>query len=147
MSTNALTRVTLTDDDGSGNTGTVLNNALFDSVQAAVDAAIGQSVQTKSGNYTALVSDDVIICTAALTLGLFAASGNAGKALEVINTSTSVVTIDPDGSETIGGSATYSLDGGRGVRIRCDGSNWQIAAMTGGGGFLPSNAVRIAMGL
>jgi hypothetical protein len=147
MSANALTRVNLTDDDGSGTTGTVLNDALFQSVQAAVDAAIGQVVQTKSANYTALVTDDVILGTSTWTLSLYAAAGNAGRTLDLVNTGTGIITVDPNAAETIGGAATYTLDGLRGIRIRCDGSNWAIVASTSGGTFLPSNATRIAMGL
>lgn len=126
MSQNAMTHVLLTDDDGSGTTGTVINDSLFDQVQDAIDAAIGQIVQTKSGNYTVVVTDDCVICTATLTLALYAAAGNSGKTLEVINAGTapSVVTIDPNASETIDGALTLILVAGQRARIRCNGSNW-----------------------
>lgn len=127
MSKNAITPVILTDDDGTGTTGTVINNSLFDQVQDAVDVALQQVVQTKSGGYTVLVTDDVVICTAALTLTLYAASGNSGRFLEVINTGIGVVVLDGNAAETIDGSATFSVQPGSRVKIRCNGSNWVTA--------------------
>jgi hypothetical protein len=125
MSKNAMDHVVLTDDDGSGTTGTILNNAVADQIQDEVDEALQQIVQTKSGNYTALVTDDVVICTAALTLDLYAVSGNSGRAIEVVNTHGSAdVTIDGNSGETVDGAATYTLKAGTRIRLRCDGSNW-----------------------
>lgn len=130
MSANAMTHVVLTDDDGSGLTGTILNNNLFDQVQDAVDTAIGQVVQTKSGNYTVVATDDAVICTAALTLTLYASSGLSGRALEVINSSfTATVTVDGNAAETIDGALTLSLPPGGRVRLRCNGSGW-ISSMS-----------------
>lgn len=124
MSRNALSHVVLTDDDGSGTTGTVLNNDLFDQIQDAVDTAIGQIVQTKSGTYTALVTDDVIIGTSTWTLTLYATSGNSGRMLEVVNNGSGLITIDGNASETIDGQTTMIVRPGGRVRIRTDGSNW-----------------------
>jgi hypothetical protein len=125
MSKNAIDHVILTDDDGSGTTGTIINNALFDQVQDEVDEAIQQVTQTKNGNYTVVSTDDCVICTAALTLTLYAASGNSGRSLDVANDSTGVVVLDGNSSETIDGATTYKIPSGGRVRIRCDGSNWK----------------------
>ena len=125
MSSQALVQITLTDDDGSGTTGTILNNALFGQVQDAVDNAIEQLLQTKSANYTVLVTDDVVKCTASLTLTLYTAVGNGGRAFEAANTASSgIVTLDPDGAQTIDGASTLSLGPGESVRIRSDNANW-----------------------
>jgi len=127
MSANALTRVSATDDDGSGTTGTVLNDAFFQSIQAAVDSAIGQVVQTKSTTYTALVTDDLIICTASMTVNLYAASGNAGRRITIKSTTTSSVTIDGNGAETIDGALTQVIDQQyMALTLQCDGSNWHL---------------------
>lgn len=128
MSKNAIDHVILTDDDGTGTTGTVLNNALADSIQDEVDDAIGQIVQSKSGNYTVLSTDDAVVCTAALTLTLYAASGFSGRPFSAINRSSGDVVLDGNASETIDGATTLTIGPGDAVRIRCDGSNWTIEA-------------------
>lgn len=131
MSKNAIDHVILTDDSGSGTDGTILNNSLFDQIQDAVDAAIGQVVQTKSGAYTVLVTDDVIKCTGSFTLTLYTAVGNDGRALEIVNRGTGTITVDANGSQTIDGSLTRLVGAGTSLRIRSDGANWIIAAGTG----------------
>lgn len=91
------------------------------------------SVTAKTTAYTATTSDDVInVSTAAAwTLTLYAASGNSGKMLRIIKTSsdTNELTIDPNASETINGAATikltYQYDE---VTLICDGTNWNIYA-------------------
>ena|SRR5688572_21941105 len=128
MSKNAIDHVLLTDDDGSGTTGTILNNSLFDQIQDAVDAAIGQVIQTKTGAYTVLVTDDVVKCSGTFTLTLYTAVGNDGRALEVVNVGTGVVTLDGNGSQTINSSTTYAVGPGTAVRIRSDGANWIISS-------------------
>lgn len=128
MSRNAITHVVLTDDDGSGTTGTILNNSLFDQLQDAVDDAIARVYAVKSGGYTVAVTDDVIRCTSALTLTLYTASGNSGRELGVINDSTGNVTLDGNGSQTIDGSTTFVIPPGARLRIVCDGSNWRTVS-------------------
>jgi hypothetical protein len=129
MSKNVMDHVVLTDDDGSGTTGTILNNALFDQVQDEVDEAIGQVVRTETGTYSVAVTDDTIICTATLTLNLYAASGNSGRRIRVANASnTAVVTIDGNSIETIDGVTTYRLLPWESVIIVCNGTEWNTEA-------------------
>lgn len=91
------------------------------------------SVSSRSTTYTATTSDDVLTVStsSAWTLTLYAASGNSGKMLRVIKTSsdTNELTIDPNSSETINGATTiklkYQYDE---VTLICDGTNWNIYA-------------------
>lgn len=88
-------------------------------------------VQTKTGNYTALVTDGYINCsTNSHTITLFAASGNAGKTLTITKTDsdvTKIITIDGNASETIDGATTTTLNTQyESVTLYCDGSNWTI---------------------
>lgn len=145
MSKNAIDHVVGVDDDGTGTTGTVVNNALLDSIQDAVDDAIGQVIQTKSGNYTVLSTDDAIICTAALTLTLYTAVGFSARRLDVINTSTGDVTLDGNASETINGATTYTVKAGARVSIRSNGANWFTCTDTPVGlhdVWIPASAMR-----
>ncbi len=130
MSKNLMDHVVLVDDSGLGLDGTIINNSLFDQVQDEIDEAIQQIVQTKSGSYTVLVTDDIVICTAALTLSLYAASTGSARPLRVVNTGSGAVVIDPDGSETIGGLSAWTLRPKQTAILRCDGSNWEIEALS-----------------
>jgi hypothetical protein len=88
-------------------------------------------VQSKSADYTALITDDVILMSASggsCTVTLPAAA-TATKALTVKKTdaSANTVTIDGSGSETIDGSLTQVLDVQyRSFKIVSDGSNWYM---------------------
>lgn len=86
---------------------------------------------TKTGNYTATSDDDVIFCSgAAFTITLYAASGKTGRVLTIKKTDsslTNIITIDGDGTETIDGSLTTTLNTiNETVVLVCDGTNWQI---------------------
>jgi hypothetical protein len=128
MSTSVVTRFTWTDDSGAGLDGTILNNAQLQAIFDAIDDAIGPVIQIKTSAYTALVTDDVIKATAGTwPLSLFTAVGNDAKPLEIVNLGTGVITVDPNGSQTINGSSTYAVGPGTSLRIRSDGANWVIA--------------------
>jgi len=101
------------------------------SLQKLVEGAAGNlTVTTKTDNYTALISDDVILMnnTTNKTVTLPAASGNTGLTFEIVKidgTSGISVTIDGNASETIDGALTIDLDRQfQSVRIVSDGSNW-----------------------
>lgn len=84
----------------------------------------------KSSNYTVVAGDagSTIKATAALTLNLTAAATlGANFMFDVVNAASSngVVTIDPNSSETINGTATLKIFPGERATIVCDGSNWQ----------------------
>jgi hypothetical protein len=90
------------------------------------------AVTSKTTTYTATTSDNVILVTAgsSWTLSLYTAVGNTGKVLDIIRTDDSpstLVTIDPNGSETLGGFTTVTLaTKGESWRIVSDGTNWQV---------------------
>lgn len=87
---------------------------------------------TKTSTYTALTSDDVIVCDTsggAFTVDLYGASGNSGKVLTIIQigSGTNAVTVDGSSSETINGDTTWTVTGQYSyIKILCNGSNWII---------------------
>ena len=87
---------------------------------------------SKSGTYTATVSDDLILCDASgggFTIDLYTAVGYSGKEVEIKKTDSSAntVTVDGNGAQTIDGATTkviqYQYSS---MRIISDGSNWSI---------------------
>ena len=105
--------------DGSGTTS-------WDTVTATAPA---NTYATKTTSYTATTSDDFLAGNAAggdFTIALYAASGNAGKVITILNTGASgSVTVDGNASETINGAATFELTKRyQTVTLVCDGSNW-----------------------
>lgn len=104
-----------------------------DGFSSASAPTLGQSVSTvaKTTTYTALSTDDVItVATAAAwTLTLPAAASNTGKVYQVVKTSSDLnaLTIDPNGSETIGGATTTTINTlNESLIFVSDGTNWQI---------------------
>lgn len=87
---------------------------------------------SKTGTYAALTTDYFVPCNAGsggFTVSLPAASGNTGLTYVIKKTDSSfnAVTIDPNGSETIDGQTTTTLNTqNEALTIQCDGSNWQI---------------------
>lgn len=84
-------------------------------------------VQAKTGAYTVLATDNmsvILVTSGTFTLTWTAAAtlGN-GHVVLVVNNSTGVVTIDPNGSETINGAATLGLAAYEIAWVYCDGSN------------------------
>lgn len=92
----------------------------------------GPAVLSKAANYTVTPADrgKLVDCTATLTLSLPAAA-TAGKGFELlVECSGGVTTIDPNGAELIGGSATLVLYRGDKVGIVCTGTAWKIPQKT-----------------
>tara|TARA_Y100001949_G_scaffold145815_1_gene129206 strand:+ start:701 stop:1177 length:477 start_codon:yes stop_codon:yes gene_type:complete len=88
------------------------------------------SIVTKTGNYTATTDDDVILCNAAaLTITLYAASGNSGEVLYIKNLhATGVVTISGDAAgETLDGDVSKFITTQYAtLTLLCDGSDWHV---------------------
>lgn len=87
------------------------------------------TISNKTGAYTVVAGDlgTVINCTAnTFTVSLTAAATlGAGFNCWVWNTGTGVITIDPNGAETIDGVSTLTLRKGEGTQIVCNGINWE----------------------
>lgn len=103
---------------------------------------------TKTGNYTATTDDDVLFCSgAAFTVTLYAASGNTGRVLTIKKTDsslTNVITIDGNGTETIDGSLTTTLNTiNETVVLVCDGTNWQILDRKTETGWVDGGAITV----
>ncbi len=88
------------------------------------------TLSTKTTTYTALTSDEVLVCdttSGAFTLTLPTAVGNTGKSFWIIKLGTAAndLTIDPNSSELIDGQATMILSGQyRSIQIVSDNAKW-----------------------
>lgn len=103
------------------------------SVQTQLNGKSGVgAVQSKTAAYTALTSDSYINCnatSAAFTITLYTAVGNAGKTLTITKTDSTFnsVTVDGSGSQTINGALTAALcTQFESITIFSDGANWFI---------------------
>ncbi len=112
--------------------------AIFDFTIPRGDTGAGGggavTISSKTGAYTVVAGDigTVINCTAnTFTVSLTAAAtigaGFRCWVWNTSNTSSHVITIDPDGSETIDGATTLLIRRGEGFEILCDGTSWQTA--------------------
>lgn len=78
-----------------------------------------------SATYNALTSDYVIHCTSGtFTINLPSAVGIQGEVFIIKNTGSGFITIDPNGSQTIDGSTTYTMSQAETVQVISTGSNW-----------------------
>lgn len=107
---------------------------------AGLDALAVGTVLTKVADYTLTVNDgpDVLVLVdpsgGAFTLQLYTAAGNTGKRVLVkkFGSATAAVTIDPNGSQTIDGSATWALLGTNAwIWMESDGTNWRVIGRGG----------------
>lgn len=95
------------------------------------DASSG-SIRTETSNYTAQTTDYTILCDAsggAVTVTLYAVSGNSGRILNIkkIDSSANACIVDGNSSETIDGSTTYSITTQYvSVMIQNNGTAWYI---------------------
>lgn len=87
------------------------------------------TISNKTAAYTVVAGDlgTIINCTSGtFTVSLTAAATlGSGFNCWVWNTGTGVITIDPNGAETIDGVSTLTLRQGEGSQIVCNGTNWE----------------------
>lgn len=85
--------------------------------------------QTKTANYTALITDDIIFCDASggnFTITL-AASASMTKPLHIVNVgATGTVTVDGNSTETINGSATAAIGPGSSLSLDAYAGNIRV---------------------
>ena len=75
--------------------------------------------------YTAGADDYVIHCTSGtFSINLPTAVGITGKVYIIKNSGSGLITIDPNGSQTIDGVTTYTMGGAESVQVISTGSNW-----------------------
>lgn len=78
-----------------------------------------------STTYNALTTDYVIHCTSGtFTINLPTAVGIQGEVFIIKNSGSGFITIDPNGSQTIDGSTTYTMSQAETVQIISTGANW-----------------------
>ena len=82
------------------------------------------NVLTKTADYDVVATDDVLLCNGTFTLSLPPCSESKRKMFYLSNISTGTITIDPNGSETIGGETSVALSAEAKITIISDGSNW-----------------------
>lgn len=96
---------------------------------AAGGGSSALTISNKTANYTVVSGDlgTIINYTSNIATVSLTAAATLGSGFNcwIWNTGTGVVTIDPDGSETIDGLSTLALRQGEGLQIVCDGINWQ----------------------
>lgn len=104
----------------------------FQSGPLRSSSATTLSIVSKSANYTAQTSDDLVLADtsgAAWTLALYTAVGNNGRVLRVkkISSDVNALTIDPSGTQTVDGALTTTVNTQyEEMTLVSDGSNWQI---------------------
>lgn len=99
----------------------------LDDISGDVSSSFASSVVDISTNTTvnATYQNQVLRCTSGVTLSLLdVTTAGDGFAIVVRNDSGSDVTIDPDGSEQIDGSSTYTLSDGGSLTVVCNGTAW-----------------------
>lgn len=105
--------------------GDAANKNYVDTQIAAVNQN-AEKISTQSGNYTALLSDKATSFrfTASTTLALTAAATLGSNWWCEVWAANGNVTIDPNGAETINGSATLIVQTGQSAKIFCTGTQF-----------------------
>lgn len=104
----------------------------LDDAAEALSAAETPRVDTYSADATITSEQRIVLCnasTGAMTITLYAASGNTGRELQIkkIDSSANFVTVDGNASETIDGDETFALELEKEcITIHCDGTNWVV---------------------
>jgi hypothetical protein len=88
----------------------------------------------KTGAYTVVTTDrgSLIDCTSGTFTLAFQACATLGAdwSCYIRNSGAGVVTLDPNGAETIDGAATYTLNPGSVAMVQCDGTVLRVASDT-----------------
>ena len=102
---------------------------------------------SKSGASTIAESDwgNTFLCAGTWTYALTAAAtlGN-GFPFFIRNDGTGIITLDPNGAETIDGATTLALGPGQSALVVCDGANWKTIGLSSVGRhtiYMPAHAL------
>lgn len=115
-----------------------------DGATATAMATLGIALSgyvTKTANYTVLTTDkgkliDATSGTWSLSLPAAATAGD-GFNVSIRNSSTGVITVDPNLTETIDGSSTLAINAGESAVLYCTGTAWVSVGKSSG---VPSGA-------
>lgn len=108
------------------------DNVSFGTLSATTITGTGyrESYRAISANDTLLATDDFISATNTITLSLPTAVGIQGKTYTIKNNGTGVITIDPNGAQTIDSAATYVINTtGSGIKLISNNSDWEVCGV------------------
>lgn len=128
MSQHPMSRPTITDDDGSGATGTIYNAGWFDDLFDRIDAMITWVYQARTSVYSIQPTDDFIdVLSGSFTLTLHAANDatRSYNPLYVANGGSGIANLDGDGY-LIAGFSDIDLAPGDGLMLLSNGSAWRV---------------------
>lgn len=134
VSGNYATKIDVTTSNGSGGSNTMTFNSEGNLIVPA--SVTSQAITTKAASYAATLNDQTILCTAALTVTLPAASGLAGKVFTikqnvagpvVITIASAGGLIDDNASIAIGSTSDSEF-----VTLQSDGTNWFVIGQGNG---------------
>lgn len=154
MAITTITRTAWTDDNGTGTTGTIINNAELQAIYSAIDqlfsgagsyttvefggglkidgllniaGGVKGTLVTKTTTYAIVATDYTVLCNGTFTVTLPTAVGRAGQVYVIKNSGTGTVTVGTTSAQTIDGATTYPLTVQYwSITVQSDGANWVV---------------------
>jgi hypothetical protein len=123
--TGAISASSVNAPSGSGTFGNLYSNGIVQML------GVNVKYRNISATYTATTSDDyfINITTGTFTLNLPTAATPYGQVYVIKNSGTGTITVDPNGSQTIDGATTFTMNVQNGsITIISDGTNWKIVS-------------------
>jgi hypothetical protein len=100
-------------------------NRIANAFRHLTDAGLNPTSTIVDGDITLSGFEQIVLVPVVATVSLPPALGVLGVVINIIRTGTGLVTIDPDGTETISGNLTLDLTcQWSSVVMTSDGSNW-----------------------
>jgi len=123
--TGAISASSVNAPSGSGTFGNLYSNGIVQML------GVNVKYRNISATYTATTSDDyfINITTGTFTLNLPTAATPYGQVYVIKNSGTGTITVDPNGTQTIDGATTFTMNVQNGsITIIGDGTNWKIVS-------------------
>jgi len=123
--TGAINASSVNAPSGSGTFGNLYSNGIVQML------GVNVKYRNISATYTATTSDDyfINITTGTFTLNLPTAATPYGQVYVIKNSGTGTITVDPNGTQTIDGATTFTMNIQNGsITIIGDGTNWKIVS-------------------